>query len=144
MARAPLDDMKVHVKLKLSALWAAVMFCYIYGDYFGLYVPGQLKGMLEGQGPVGPTSQGTLVGTSIMLAIPGVMVFLSVVLPPRLNRWINIILGIVYTLIMLATMPDAWAFYIVLGVIEVILTLLIAWYAWHWPKQAEARSGGEG
>jgi hypothetical protein len=39
----------MHVKLKLSLLWAALMFFYIYGDYFGLYVPGQLKGMLEGQ-----------------------------------------------------------------------------------------------
>jgi hypothetical protein len=35
-----LDDIKVHVKIKISALWASVMFCYIYGDYFGLYKPG--------------------------------------------------------------------------------------------------------
>jgi hypothetical protein len=37
-----LDDLKVHVRLKLSSLWAALMFCYLYGDYFGLYVPGKL------------------------------------------------------------------------------------------------------
>jgi len=30
-----LDDIKIHVKVKLSALWAAVMFCYIYGDILG-------------------------------------------------------------------------------------------------------------
>src|SRR5690606_668459 len=77
MASTALDDMKVHVKLKLSALWAALMFCYVYGDYFGLYVPGKLKGMLEGDGPIGPVSQGTLVATSILLALPGLMVFLS-------------------------------------------------------------------
>lgn len=57
MGSASLQDMKIHVKLKLSALWAAVMFCYIYGDYFGLYVPNQLSGMLAGQGPIGPTSR---------------------------------------------------------------------------------------
>jgi hypothetical protein len=38
-----LDDIKIHVKLKLSALWASVMFCYIYGDYFELYKPGKLQ-----------------------------------------------------------------------------------------------------
>lgn len=27
-----LEDMKISVKMKLSALWAAVMFCFIYGD----------------------------------------------------------------------------------------------------------------
>ena len=52
-----LDDMRMHVKIKLSLLWTALMFFYIYGDYFGLYVPGQLKGMLEGEGPIGPVRQ---------------------------------------------------------------------------------------
>ena len=136
MASAALDDLKVHVKLKLSALWAALMFCYVYGDYFGLYVPGKLQGMLDGGGPIGPVSQGTLVATSILLAVPGVMVFLSLVLPPRLDRWLNIILGAFYIAIMLITMPGAWNFYILLGCIEVALTALIVWYAWRWPRQS--------
>ena len=136
--RAPrLDDLKLHVKVKLSALWTALMFCYIYGDYFGLYVPGQLKGMLEGQGPVGPTSQGSLLGTAVLLAIPGVMVFLSLVLPPALSRGLNLLFGTLFTLIVLATMPGAWIFYIVLGVIEVILTASIVGYAWTWPRTAD-------
>jgi hypothetical protein len=71
------------------------------------------------------------------MAIPGVMVFLSLVLKPNLYRWVNIILGVTYTAIMLITMPGAWAFYIFLGIVEVALTLLIVWYAWSWPKQGE-------
>lgn len=131
-----LDDSKIHVKIKLSALWASVMFCYIYGDYFGLYKPGTLQGMVDGQmGPLGPTTQGILLGTAIMMAIPSVMVFLSLGLPPTLSRWANISFGAIYTAIMLITMPGAWVFYICLGAIEVILTALIVWYAWHWPKQ---------
>lgn len=136
MDHAPLDDLKVHVKLKLSALWAAVMFCYIYGDYFGLYVPGQLKGMLEGHGPIGPTSQGSLVITSLLLAVPGIMVFLSVVLPPRLNRWLNILLGVFYTLVVLVTIPGSWTFYIVLSILEMALTAMVVGYAWRWPRQS--------
>ena len=65
-----LEDIKIHVKIKLSALWASVMFCYIYADYFGLYVPGTLQGMLNGKmEPLGPTTQDVLVGTSVMMAI---------------------------------------------------------------------------
>jgi Family of unknown function (DUF6326) len=135
MPSAALQDIKVHVKLKLSALWAAVMFCYIYGDYFGLYVPGQLKGMLAGQGPVGTTSQSSLVPVAIMMAVPGVMVFLSLIMSPRLNRVVNMVLGTLYTAIMVITMPGAWIFYIVLGVIEIVLTLLIVGYAWKWPRE---------
>jgi Family of unknown function (DUF6326) len=132
---AALEDIKIHVKLKLSALWVSVMFCYIYADYFGLYVPGALQRMLEGKmGPLGPTTQGVLLGTSVMMAIPSVMVFLSLVLKPNLNRWVNIILGVIYTVIILITMWD-WAFYVFLGIVEGVLTALIVWHAWNWPKQ---------
>jgi hypothetical protein len=80
------------------------------------------------------TTQGILLGTSAMMAIPSVMVFLSLVLRPSLNRWLNIILGLVYTAIMLVTMPGEWTYYIFFGVIEVILTILIVWFAWKWPR----------
>jgi hypothetical protein len=134
-AGTALEDIKIHVKIKLSALWASVMFCYIYADYFGLYVPGALQGMMKGKmGPLGPTTQGVLLGTSLMMAIPSVMIFLSVALKPNLNRRLNIIFGVVYTVIILVTMWG-WAFYIFFGVIEVVLTGLVVWYAWNWPRQ---------
>ena len=69
-----------------------------------------------------------------MMAIPSVMVFLSLVLKANLNRRVNIIFGAIYTVIILITMWN-WAFYIFLGVVEIVLTALIVWYAWHWPKQ---------
>jgi len=130
-----LDDIKIHVRLKMSALWSSVMFCYIYADYFGLYVPGSLQRMLAGKmGPLGPVTQLVLLGTSVTLAIPSLMIFLSLVLKPNLNRWLNIILGALYTAIILITMWR-WAFYIFYGVIEIALTGLVVWYAWNWPKR---------
>ncbi len=136
-AGTALDDIKIHVKIKISALWAAVMFCYLYGDHFRLFQQGELQRMLEGKMWSLPVTQELLLGTSILMAIPGVMVFLSLALKPNLNRRVNIILGVTYTAIMLITMPGAWAFYIFLGIVEVALTLLIVWYAWSWPKQGE-------
>jgi hypothetical protein len=129
-----LEDVKVPVRLKLSALWAALMFCYVYGDYFGLYRPGQLQGMLQGDGPIGPTSQGTLVAVSILMAIPSLMVFLPIVLPPTFNRWTNIVLALLYAVIVGLTMPGSWAFYLFFSVVEIGLSLLIVWYAWSWPS----------
>ena len=134
MTTTVLSDIRIHVRFKLSALWAALMFCYIYGDYFGLYVPGKLKGMLAGDGPVGPVSEASLVARALLLAVPGLMVLLSLVLWPRLCRWTNIVLGLFYSAIMRLTMPGAWWFYITLGVIEVLLSLLIVACAWRWPR----------
>ena len=134
MTTSRLSDIRIHVRFKLSALWAALMFCYVYGDYFGLYVPGKLKGMLDGEGPVGPVSEASLVMTALLLAMPGLMVFLSLALSPRLCRWANIVLGLFYAAVILLTMPGAWWFYITLGVIEVALSLLIVVCAWRWPR----------
>lgn len=135
-----LDDIKIHVKLKLSALWAAVMFCYIYGDIFRLFQHGELQSMLDGKMWGAPVTQGLLAGTSAFIAIPSIMVFLSLVLRPHLNRWANIIFGVFYTGTMLFTMmySGPWAYYIFLGFIEATLTGLVVWYAWNWPKQVEA------
>jgi Family of unknown function (DUF6326) len=100
-----LQDTPVDVKIKLAALWPSVMFCYLYADYFGLFVPGRLQKMLAGQiPPLGPVTQGVLVGTSAMMAIPAVMIFLSVAPRASLNRWLNIVAGALYTAIILITM----------------------------------------
>jgi hypothetical protein len=51
-----------------------------------------------------------------MLAIPSVMIFPSVSLQPVLSRRLNIVVGTVYTAIILITMRG-WAFYVFYGVI---------------------------
>jgi len=137
--RAPLSDIKVHVKMILSALWVSLMCCYVYGDFIGLYKPGKLQGLLEGMMPLGPITQGVLLAIAIVMAIPSLMVFLALVLKPALNRRLNIVFGVIYTVIMLLTMrPGAWTFYIFLGVVEVMLTALIVWHAWTWSREQPA------
>ena len=135
-----LNDMKVHVRLKLSALWAAIMFCYIYGDFWSLYLPGTVKGILDGIGPLGPTSQGTLLAVSVLVAVPAVMIFLSLALPAQWSRWLNILFAAVLTVIVVITMPGAWAFYLFMSSVEVVLQLSIVWYAWSWPKRTMVES----
>lgn len=137
-----LDDIRIHVKFKLSALWASVMFCYIYGDYFLLYQPGKLQDMLAGRmAPFGPVTQGVLLGTTAAMTIPALMIFLSLALKAGLNRWTNIITGVLYSLFVLVTIPGAWAFYLFLGSVDIVLTMLIVWHAWNWPRHEAARPG---
>ena len=33
------EDVKIHVKMKLSALWVALMLLYIYADILSLFKP---------------------------------------------------------------------------------------------------------
>lgn len=78
------EDLKVNVKIKLSALWTATTFCYLYGDYFELYIPKKVEGLLSGEN--GLDSPEKLFAATILLAIPAIMVFLSIVLKPKINR----------------------------------------------------------
>jgi hypothetical protein len=133
------QDFKINVKIKLSALWISVMFCYIYGDFFSLFVPGRIKGLMNGQSGAGPITPLVLLMYAILLSIPPVMIFLSLILRPKVNRLINIMVGIFFTLVMLlvvGTSIHKWMiFYTYLGLIEIITTCLIVRYAWRWPKE---------
>lgn len=132
-----LEEYRAPTKVKLAALWASTMFCYAYGDYFGLYVTGTLADMNRGiMGPLGHATPGVLVDVSLMMAVPSLMVALSLLLPARLCKWACVILGIAYTGIMVISLPGSEPFYKVLGVIEIALTLAIAVIAFRWPHEA--------
>ncbi len=132
-----LEDFKINVKFKLSALWIAVMFCYIYGDYFSLYVPGQVEGFVKGDTRLNDPLK--LFAASVLMAIPSLMIFLSIALKPKINRLLNIVFGIVYTAIMIliavVSIAPWWSFYVFLAIVESLITSLIIWHAWRWPKQ---------
>jgi hypothetical protein len=130
-----LEDIKINIKVKLAALWAAFMFLYIYVDYFHLYMPGSLEDILAGKVFVFDITQVFLLVALTFAIIPALMIFLSVSLPAQVNRWTNIIVATVYIPYMLFNLAgEAWMHMVLGAVVEVVLLLLIISYAWKWPK----------
>lgn len=130
-----LEDIKVSVQLKLATLWASLMFIYIYVDYFHLYMPDMLEDILKGKVFVFDITQGFLLAVSVSMTIPAMMIFLSVALPAKVNRWTNIIIAAVfipYTLFNLEGV--AWIHMVFTAVVEVALLCIIIRYAWKWPR----------
>jgi hypothetical protein len=127
------EDVKINVKMKLSALWVALMLIYIYADILSLFKAGAIEKMMEGfMGPF-PVTQGSLLSASILMMIPAGMVFLSLTLKLAVNRWVNIIMGILYTFVNIGNlMGETWAFYISFGIVEILFTILIVGFAWQW------------
>jgi len=128
-----MEDVKINVKIKLSALWVAMMLLYIYADIFSLFRPGQIEEMIEGRmGPL-PVTQVSLLAAALLMIIPAVMVFLSLTLKPKVDRWANITVGVLYTAVNISNLiGESWAYYIFFGIVEIVITLLIVWYAWRW------------
>ena len=136
MTATTLEDVKINIKIKLSALWASVMFIYLYVDVFGFYKPGIIEDAIAGKVWTFQITQVWLLGVIILMTIPSLMVFLSLVLPVKANRWTNIIVGILYIVVTLGmTIGESYAFYIFGSIVETVLLLLIVVYAWKWPKQ---------
>ena len=132
-----LQDVKIDVKIKLSALWVALMFCYTYADILGFYAPGNLAELLSGEIAGIQMTQGLLLASAILMAIPTAMVFLSVAFKARASRLANIIAGIVYMGVLGSTLltgrtPAYYVFYVV-G--KALLLALIIWHACKWPKK---------
>ena len=135
-AAGALEDVKIPVKLKLSALWAAALFLYAYGDIFGFFRPDVIESVKAGRIAGFQINQVFLLAVSIYILIPSAMVFLALVLKPEVNRWANLIVSVAYfATIVLSAIGETWAYYLFLSLAESVLTLLIAWHAWKWPQQ---------
>ncbi len=72
------------------------------------------------------------------MAIPILMIVLSMTLPARVNRIANLIVASLYVPVtVFNVVGESWMFFYGLGVaLEVILLALILRYAWTWPRTA--------
>ena len=127
------EPASVNVRIKISALWAVLLFVYGYVDIFGLYRPDVRAEIESGQIGGFTLSQSFLLATTIYVVIPSLMVFITLILRPRLNRIANIALPIIYALTIVAGAIGEWNYYIVASAIEVGLLALVVYYAWTWP-----------
>ncbi|MEO6948223.1 MAG: DUF6326 family protein [Ginsengibacter sp.] len=140
-----LDDFRINIKIKLAALWTSVTLCYLYGDYFELYVPKQAESLVNGTNFLDSPSK--LFLAALVLSIPAIMVFLSIILKPKINRWLNIIFGVFFTAVMLMITVNSltpWRiFYVFLALVECLITSLIVFYAWRWPGSSLKNSDSD-
>ena len=123
-------DTQVDVKLVLCALWIAMLFVFAYVDIFGFLRADVLNAALDGKvATTGFTiNQVFLTFTLIYILLPALMVVLSLLLKPRVNRIINIVVSVLYIITFLGSL------------IEVILLVAIARTAWKWPPPQIAPS----
>lgn len=138
-----LEEFRVSVNVKLASLWASFMFFYIYVDYFHLYMPGSIREIIDGRVFLFDIDQGFVLASLVSVAVPALMIFLSVALPSRASRWSNLsvaTLYIPYTLFNLA--GEAWVHMVLGAVVEVALLLLVVRYAWTWPRIETSSEGG--
>jgi hypothetical protein len=141
--QGPLEEGRISVRLKLSALWATVMFLYVYVDILAFFKPGTIDDILVGRVWEFDISQGWVLGAMALMTVPALMVFLSLALPARVARWTNVVVASLYVPVSIFnTVGETWIYYYWFGaILEAALLLLVIRYAWSWPHVAEFRTG---
>jgi Family of unknown function (DUF6326) len=133
-----LEDVRIGVRLKISALWIATLFLFAYGDIFGLLKPGRIEEVMGGEISGIKITEVFLFAVSVYIAIASVMVFLTLVLRPSVVRWTNIVLPVPYIVSIVASaIGETSAYFVFLSIVESALLLLIIWYAWTWPRRED-------
>lgn len=132
------EDRQIPVQAKLAAAWTSFMFLYIYVDYFHLHKPGVIDNLRAGvvfEFDISPTLLTMMLAS---VAIPALMVMLSMTLPARVNRATNLVgalLYIPYSVVNAAGESWDWAFFYGLSIgIEVLILAFILRAAWTWPR----------
>ena len=133
----PLENTKVPLQMKLAAAWTSFMFLYIYVDYLHLYKPGIIDDLLAGVVFKFDTSQTFVVIALMLVGIPILMILLSMTLPARANRTLNLVVASLYIPVSaFNVLGGSWILFYGLGVvIEVILLAYILRSAWTWPRR---------
>ena len=137
MTETTFAPFNVNVRIKISALWTSMLFVFAYVDLFSLYRPDFRADLDAGEIGGFTVNQSFLLGTTAYVAIPSLMVFLSLVLRPRADRIANITLGVVYALTVIAGAIGEWNYFILGSAVEVMLLTAVVYYAWTWPTRAQ-------
>ena len=137
-----LEELRMPVQAKLAAAWTSFMFLYIYVDYLALYKPGFVDDLRAGvvhEFELGPTF---VASALTLIAIPSVMILLSMALPTRVNRIVNLAVAPVYIPVSLFNAAgESWSYSSFYGLsigLEVLLLAFILRSAWTWPRRTDA------
>ena len=138
-----LHDPPTPVPAKLAAAWTSFMFFYIYVDYLHLYKPGAVDDILAGVVFEFDISQTFAFTALALVGIPSLMIVLSMTLPARANRTVNLVMAALYVPVSaFNVIGESWLWFYGLGAaVEVVLLAFILRTSWTWPRrELSARS----
>jgi hypothetical protein len=120
------EDVKYPTRTILIGLWITLMLLYIYCDILWYLRPNRINEIIDGFMGSFQINQISLMIVGILMAIPALMVVANLFIELNAIRWINIIAGILYTLVSIGNITnEKWVYNLIYGIIEIIITFLI-------------------
>ena len=135
----------LNLKVKIAVLWLFMAVAYSAHMALSIFEPGVIELITDGEIQLSEVE--FIFSALFAWLIPLTMAFLSVTLKDLANRWANIVLGIILTAVNIFHllfeqftqpsfhMAQPSIHQLLLNISTVVVTVLIVWYAWRWPKQ---------
>ncbi len=116
-------------KITLAGLWIATMLIFLLGDVLRIYAGDFKAGEINGQ----PVTGWAWLLAAILMLIPILMILASLLLPPPISRWANIVAAGFFLLFNLVGLPGYPGIYDkFLLAVSLGFNALTIWVAWHW------------
>lgn len=115
-------------KYFLSSTWVVVTLLYLYDDVLRICSGDFTKSMADMK-----FNQFVWLGIAVLMLIPILMVFLTLVLPQSVSRWANIIVAaffFLFTLVGLPTYPSLYDKFLL--AVSMVFNVVTIWNAWKW------------
>lgn len=122
----------IDVRIRMAALWATTMMIFAYVDLFSLFRPDFRAALDQGKVFVFDVGQPFLLGATIYVIIPSLMIYLSLVMPRRLNRVVSISLAGIYAITIVGGAIGEWDYYVLGSAVEFVLLALVIRHSWTW------------
>jgi len=119
-------------KIRVSVLWIAFECGMIAIGTVEAYIPGLMEANLAQMTPL------SLLPLAITMMIVPILAFLPLTLKDSMNRWVNIVAGIIFA-VLVAVMgglglfgyPAGYALSpTVIAIVQFVFAVLIVWHAW--------------
>jgi hypothetical protein len=122
---------KIDTKALLSSLWIVVMINMLKADILSLFIPGATDEVARTAASMGASIPQLMLGAAIIGQLAIAMIVLSRVLKYGINRWVNIVVGILIIAYIWSGMVS-YPHYIFIASVETLCLLLIVWFAARW------------
>lgn len=126
----------VDTRLKIAALWTAMLFIFAYVDLFSLYRPDVRADLEAGRVFAFDVSQTFLFLTTLYVVLPSLMIYLTLVMPRGINRVVNVALAAVYAVTIVGSAVGEWGYFVLGSAVETVLLGAVVYHAWTWREPA--------
>ena len=133
---APAIEAPVETRVRLSALWTTVMLLVAFVDLFSLYRADVRANIEAGQMFVFEIGETFLLGVIVYVAVPTLMIALSVLLPRRVVRPLTLVIAPLFAVTIVGGAVGEMGYYVLGSALELVLlaVVMVISVRWRSPK----------